>query len=259
MSDKKVMSLMRAVDAAAACLVEGQPVSINDIATTAQCSTATIYGAFSNKEQLVHAAVDRCNMIHVLPLPPEANSETAFFDLVAFFVRRIEFLGSPHLRAYVQLRVDFASAFEYLSSHASKKDPLPHTIPLVAMAIDQGYLIQADPVDLAYGLLSAVSYEPIMLNIWRRERADPAAQLPTAMRPFLTATGKAALPSALGKLGLAALHPAPRDEADGAPVLVGMHRDGKPPCAPTPYDAPISLPPVRRAERRSRRLGGGRF
>lgn len=51
MSDKKVMSLIRAMDAAAACLVEGQPVSINDIATTAQCSTATIYGAFSNKEQ----------------------------------------------------------------------------------------------------------------------------------------------------------------------------------------------------------------
>lgn len=254
MSDKKVMSLMRAVDAAAACLVEGQPVSINDIASTAQCSTATIYAAFSNKEQLVQAAVDRCNTLHALPLAPAPNPDTVFFDLVDFLVQRIDFLSSPHLRTYIQLRVDFSSAFEYLSSHVSNKDPLPHTVPLVAMAIEQGYLIQADPVDLGYGLLSAISYEPIMLNIWRRQRSDPAAQLPTAMRPFLTAAGKEELSVTLAKLGLSEPDRAARASANEPPALVGMHRRSKPPVEHPPYIAPLGIP-ARPTERRSRRPG----
>ena len=193
-SARKRRSLARAIGVAAEMFaVRGyQNVSITDIAVAAHCSTATIYEAAGTKQDFFLKALNWAHDAWRSPsVAPLSAGMSALEAIVDFGVRRVTYLCDPHSRNLTALTLVAADrAREGLKKLFRERDQAIGLEQLVRMAMNEGTLRVTSTRSAVHCILSAMSFEPILMNLYFRRRVDILALLRTVLDPLLTVGGR---------------------------------------------------------------------
>jgi AcrR family transcriptional regulator len=169
-------------------------VSIAELATRARCSTATIYEMFETKEQLFREALLYLQQREPGPvLCSNGPDDQAFIAILDYSVARIAFLSSARMRGMLLASLPWAERTrEEMRILFRERDQAGRLSEAIVAAMRAGHLHAVPDVEAtAYCLLAAMSFEPLMMNLYRFEPVDTIALLRTVLAPFLTVTGVA--------------------------------------------------------------------
>lgn len=229
MSLKKTHSLARALSVAADMFtsVGYDSVSIAQIAAASHCSTATIYAAFETKERLfLNAMLWAQRALENPELAMPATDEEALENILNYCWRRIDFLSDTRSRNITLAVVSMSDkTSEGLDTLFKERDQLASLITLIESSMRAGHLVRASSQTVGYCLMTAISFEPLMLNLYLQERADPHALIRTALEPFVTDAGAGIVQHWIAERVAAPSAPADRDSEMAAVTgVVGAHR-----------------------------------
>lgn len=170
--------------------------SIAEIAARTRCSTATIYDMFETKEQLFREALLDLQKREPSPvLLAEGPDDAALPAMLDFGLARVAYVSTARIRGMLLASMLWAEQTrEGLRVLFRERDQAARLNQAVAAAMRAGHIrAEADAEEIAYCLLAAITFEPLMMNLHHFRAVDAAALLRTAFTPFLTGAGQAVL------------------------------------------------------------------
>ncbi len=196
MSDKKVLSLKRAVEAAAEAFSTRSfaDVSISDISAESHCSTSTIYAVFGSKEKLFLEAI-----LHIhggrASFALSSSTSPSLFNLLRFAEARITSLATPQRRGVMRAISSQPQLAKPILDRIAKPqcgyDPAALEAEITA-CVRAGYLRAVDPSSIAYHIIAVTAYEPVVLGLLYGD--DASLNVPDLVRkvfaPLVTVEGE---------------------------------------------------------------------
>lgn len=189
--DKKA-SLARTLWAASEMLIErrGQNISMKEIARIAQCSTSTIYDAFTSKDDLAYQAILQDSKRVPIVVIPE-DDQDAFASLLGYLERRAYFMNEQRNGGRVAAIMTLADHATDIGHQLHKTGFQLHKLVLVVEAAARtGDIREGNAKNMAYCLLSAVSFEPFIVNLMKKHSVDIADVVEQSVEPFTTEQGR---------------------------------------------------------------------
>lgn len=193
MTNKKVASLARMLDAGVELMAArgSDQISVAEIAAAGRCSTATLYDAYGSKEHIVDDILERGHQVCPSPMASVPDRpDDALDSLLNFLKVRVEFLSRPRTAGLFKAGISRSAANAgRIEQLLKERDPVPRVALLIQQAMDAGDFRDADASSCAYCILAAVSFEPLVANLWFASSVDAAALIETALAQHLTAAG----------------------------------------------------------------------
>lgn len=202
MTNKKVHSLSRALDATADCIVRSKDWTVKSISAASKCSTSTLYDTFCSKRGLFLAARTLAYRRKPLPIRDRIKSESAFHHLTDILINRSSHFND---QTTVSLVISTFYGADQDRSTIRQGHRINNTInviiPSLQILINEGLIGEFDPGILAYILCCVTAYEPIFLRAQLNEGIDTGSLLWTSLYPFLSDLGRVELEKELSNRG----------------------------------------------------------